>query len=584
MSISRYLTIFLAFIPGLLFAADANYKEDPTYLALRETVYAAFSESDSARFFPAVKMMEEYLQDQDDVHAYYLMRCNEIVFLLNIQKVYEAYKAAHEMSIELRERKLDKEVYLGHGIMGHIYNSCGDFKIAKERLMEAIALLEKEGRMEDLPPFYINIADMEIRTDPTDALHLLEKASEYARVYAPHRTFDIECCKAIAYYNLDDMESFLQIYEYYKEGKASNQSSVYGQSIEMYYQAYQGNVAKAEEIARNSNDPEDKRSLIDIYKKIGRWKDAYEAEQRKQQEKDSINSVILSNSMMGIQNEMDIFEAERKADKTLIISMYIIIFLLLLLIVAFTYITIIRRRHIRQLDKAYQHALQSDKAKTMFIQSMSHEVRTPLNIIMGFTQILADPNTSLGFEDRMNISKMVLKNTHIITTQIDEMLELSINDTSANVENDPNVKIADLLAVAIRENKDYAQDGVQMVIDNQLPKDFAMSTNRHMLRRMINSLLDNACKYTTKGSITLRASIDGNELAIAVEDTGCGIDAKQAERIFERFVKLDNFKSGLGLGLSLCRILATRMKGSVYFDSSYEGPGSRFVIRLPITV
>ena len=112
---------------------------------------------------------------------------------------------------------------------------------------------------------------------------------------------------------------------------------------------------------------------------------------------------------------------------------------------------------------------------------------------------------------------------------------------------------------------------------------FVMTTNKEMVRRMVNILLDNAIKYTDEGTITLRAVIeDDSKLVLSVEDTGCGIPAEEANHIFERFVKLDTFKEGLGLGLPLCRMLAGRLNGFVIFDQTYAGPGARFVLTLPL--
>ena len=82
--------------------------------------------------------------------------------------------------------------------------------------------------------------------------------------------------------------------------------------------------------------------------------------------------------------------------------------------------------------------------------------------------------------------------------------------------------------------------------------------------------------------ITLRAATDSGRLLLTVEDTGCGIPAEDTTRIFERFVKLNNFKEGLGLGLPLCRIIASRLRGSLVYDPSYAGPGARFVVSLPL--
>ena len=99
---------------------------------------------------------------------------------------------------------------------------------------------------------------------------------------------------------------------------------------------------------------------------------------------------------------------------------------------------------------------------------------------------------------------------------------------------------------------------------------------------MVNLLLDNANKNPTAGNGTLKASANNKELTLIVEDTGIGINAKEAEHIFERFVKLDNFKEGLGLGLTLCRMIARRLGGNVLLDTTYAGPGARFVITLPL--
>lgn len=102
-----------------------------------------------------------------------------------------------------------------------------------------------------------------------------------------------------------------------------------------------------------------------------------------------------------------------------------------------------------------------------------------------------------------------------------------------------------------------------------------------MLKRIIAALMENAVKYTEEGSITLKASADEQQLRVAIEDTGCGIPADQAENIFGRFVKLDSFKEGIGLGLPLSRKLAEQLDGNVILDTKYT-QGARFIVTLPI--
>ena len=102
--------------------------------------------------------------------------------------------------------------------------------------------------------------------------------------------------------------------------------------------------------------------------------------------------------------------------------------------------------------------------------------------------------------------------------------------------------------------------------------------------RMAESLLSNAIKFTTEGhiSVDLVADDDKGVLRLMVSDTGKGVSPNHAEQIFERFYKEDSFVPGIGLGLSLVRIIATRMGGTICLDTTYNGPGTRFVVEVPL--
>ena len=579
MNTKRWIVILAMMTGTVTTFADIDIKQDPRYIALHDSMRHAFNSADSAQFFPAVKTLEDYVLQKGDLHTYYTQRCNEIVFLMNTEKIFEAYMAAQQLSRELREKKLDSEMYMAVNMMGHIQRYCGNKDSAKKSFAEVIRLMEKYGYYESMPPIYMNIVNVEMDDDPVEAIEMLNKAADIARQYSPDRVFDIECRRALSYYNLGDMDNFVKAYQYYLEGKAKGQSSISGRSLEIYYTAYQGDVDKAVEMAKETMGDESGEIIANLYKNAGRWQEAYDIQRLNMIANDSVNSVILSNSMQGIEHELALYEVERKSAKTLTIALAATI---LLLILALVHIVLSRRRHMLELKDAYQHALQSDNMKTIFIQNMSHEVRTPLNIITGFAQVISDPDNTPPREERKHIAQMMLQSTRSITNKIDEMLELSINETSDSVEKEDGVRIAPLLSELVKEFSDQAKDGVDLSLDSTLPEDFTMTTNRGLLRRMVYILLDNAVKNTTEGSIVIKASASTSSLTIAVEDTGCGIAPEEAHRIFERFVKLDTFKEGLGLGLPLCRIIATRMNGSVTLDTAHNGPGARFVITLPL--
>ena len=557
-------------------------KNDSTYLAMRTEMSHAFNTGDSTDFFKSVTKLEDYLLKQGDLHLYYTQRCNEIVFLMNSQHIFEAYKKAQNLSKELREKGLDKEMYMAVNMMGHIYRYCGNHEAAKKAFNEVIELMEKYGYYESMPPIYMNIVNVEMDDDPNEAIEMLEKAAEIARKYSPERLFDIESRRLLSYYNLGNREKFIEGYKAYKEGVDSGLTTIHGRAIEVYYEACTGDMDKAIKMAKETLGDDANEICINLYKNAGRWQEAYEALRIQLEEHDSIDNIILSNSMKGIEDELNLYEIEREAAHTRTVYMIVTILILTMLICALSYIAFARRRHMKELKKAYEHALESDNMKTAFIRNVSHEVRTPLNIISGFAQIIADGDITMCAEELKDISQMVMKNTNIITNQFDELIEISLNENSGEEIKTEAVDIQQLLLEITGDYQPLLNHGVEIKIENNLPDSFAISTNRKMLYRMVSLLIDNAIKNTTEGHILAKTSSTDKKISIVIEDTGCGIDPKEAERIFERFVKLDNFKEGLGLGLPLCRMIAHRMKGEVLLDTTYVGPGARFVINLPL--
>ena len=576
----RLIIVFLLLVAAATHA-KVDYENDAVYKALRDSMHESFNNADEERFFKDIKKFEDYLLSKNDIHNYYTQRCNEIVFMMNTQKIFEAYKAARALSVELREKKLDKEMYMAYNMLGHIYRYCGNEESAMRTFRNVIDMMEKAGYRESQPPIYMNYVGVIEEKDPQEALRLIDKALGIANEVAPGRVFDIETRRTLIYYNIGDKEKFIEGYRAYKKGVAAGLSSVHGRTLEVYYLASLGKIDEAVEMAKKELGEDSFLTIANIYKDAGRWKEAYEAQQQEALLSDSINSLILTNSMEGLRSELRIYDLEREKAQSRTVTLTIIIVLLGLLVAALVYIVLSRRRHLLQLKRAYEHALESDKIKTAFIQNITHEVRTPLNIISGFAQVVADPDTAPDIEERREIAKMMTHNTRVITNLIDEMLELSLNETAEEAALEEGVDVNSLLSAVMEENQEVTKADVALHYDNQLPAGFTLTTNKDMLRRILNALFDNAIKFTDKGSVTLKAWTANSQLHLAIEDTGCGIAAEDANRIFDRFTKLNEFKEGLGLGLTLCRMLATRLHGSLVLDQSYAGPGTRFVLSMP---
>ena len=560
--------------------AAEDYKQSPEYLALRDSMRHAFNDADSTRFFPALTRLQDYLLQQGDLHAYYTQRCNEIVFQLNRQRIFEAYMLGRQLSIELREKGLDNEMYMAYNMLGHINRYCGNKEAAKRNFNTVISMMEKGGYYESMPPIYMNLVNVELNDDPEEASRLLDKAKEIAEKYSPDRVFDIETRKTLIYYNNGDFPKFMEGYKAYKEGVAEGKSSVHGRTMEVYYLALMGKTDEAVAMAKRDLGDEGHDAITKIYEQTGRWKEAYQSLRQEMESSDSVNNVVLANSMKGIREELRFYDVERQSQRRLTIGLTVVVLLLALLAAALSYIHFSRRRHMHQLKKAYDHALESDKMKSAFIRNVTHEVRTPLNIISGFAQVIADPELVAGPEERAHIAQMMQKNTQLITSLVDEMLELSLNEnTPEKVAKDESVEVNDLIRDLLQENEYKVSKDIKLQFDSSLDETFRLQTNEGMLKRVISLLLDNAIKYTKEGSITLKTSADDQQMTFIVEDTGVGIPEKDAETIFDRFVKLDAFKEGLGLGLPLCRMIVNRLGGSVHLDTSYK-QGARFVVKL----
>lgn len=576
----KRLFLILTLLAGYITinAAD-DYKQSKEYLTLRDSMHHAFNSGDSARFFPALKNLQDYLLAQGDLHAYYTQRCNEIVFQMNRQRIFEAYKLTRELSKELTEKKLDKEMYMAYNMLGHLNRYCGNKETAKANFRKVIEMMEKAGYYESLPPIYMNLVNVALDDNPKEADELLDKAKEIAEKYSPERVFDIETRKTLSMFNRGDIPQFVEGYKKYQEGIAQGKSSVHGRSMEVCYEASLGHTDEAVALARETLGEEADEFITLIYERAGRWQEAYTSMKNEALANDSINNVILINSMQGFRDELRVYDIERETTHQRAVTLIVTIVLLLLLIVALCYISFSRQRHMKQLKRAYDHAMESDRMKDAFIRNMSHEVRTPLNVIAGFAQVLADPDLSPSPEKRKEMAEMIQKNNYLITSQIDEMIELALNESGGEIVKDDKVDINKMLQTLVKEKSKYVAEGVSMLVDTMLADDYSITTNREMLRRAMIIVVDNAIKYTQKGTITLGANVADGQLTLSVEDTGCGIPPQEAEHIFERFVKLNTFKEGIGLGLPLCRTIVTRLGGTIRLDTSYQR-GARFVITL----
>lgn len=227
-------------------------------------------------------------------------------------------------------------------------------------------------------------------------------------------------------------------------------------------------------------------------------------------------------------------------------------------------------------------AEEADKKTTAFIQDISHQIRTPLNIIGGFAQVLRDGNDMLSEEEKAAITNDMLQNSHTITNIVNNwVMTLVLENTVVIVGNDI-VNCNELCTQATDYISLRNPETVKLEIQTTIPDSLQIQTNKMYVLKILSELLYNANKYTNNGSITIsNKQLDNNHVCFRVSDTGPGIPLDDRERIFNQFTKLNSFNEGLGMGLYLCRRLATLLGGSLDLDITYTN-GASFVLILPI--
>lgn len=233
-----------------------------------------------------------------------------------------------------------------------------------------------------------------------------------------------------------------------------------------------------------------------------------------------------------------------------------------------------------ELVNARNSALENDRLKSAFLASISHEVRTPLNAIVGFSEVLIQVDDPT---ERQNYMEIIRNNNHQLLSLFDEMVSMSKAEATGDSRKADKKPFAlvDLirsLAADSRSSNTNEKIEVKCRCDND---GLELVNDKLMLAEVLRQFLSNALKFTREGEVVIGYRIldDGN-VRIFVSDTGIGISEEEQKHIFDRFYKIDTFVPGMGLGLAICRTNAFLMGGNVGVNSTL-GAGSTFWIDMP---
>ena len=231
----------------------------------------------------------------------------------------------------------------------------------------------------------------------------------------------------------------------------------------------------------------------------------------------------------------------------------------------------------QMLIKAKEKAEEADRLKSAFLANMSHEIRTPLNAIVGFSSMLEEAEDQ---EEKHQYITIIEDNNKLLLQLISDILDLSKIEAGTFDIIPERVNAKQLCNDLFQAMQMKTSPQVELRLKDNLPE-LTFTSDKNRLYQVLLNFVTNALKFTSEGNITIDYQIDGNEVKFSVQDTGMGIEPEKPEAIFTRFVKLNSFIPGTGLGLPICQSIVTQLGGKIGVESE-PGRGSCFWFTHPI--
>ena len=549
-------------------------------------------ENDEA-FYEAAEALGDLYKRQKRLDKYYTMQLNICLYDTEHDKPYKALKRAYEMMEEMKAGQTDAydNVYMA---LGTVYESRGNYRMARHYYEETLNYTDHKVSS-NLMSIQSRLAFLLMFTSPEEAWKYNEMYRETCQDFPEYHQVYL-FIRGVVQFMQDKRQDFLKTYNEYflyktQEKPADNYG---GETLEIIKlvldQQYDSAISRLQ-TTKNDLSPIGRQDLlIRIYEVMGNTGKALEVSRRRAEIVDSLNSDMLFNNLNEINAQTGLYRANMEASKAHTQTFHAIILLSLLIICILTVWLFMYRKtkqHLKQKNEQLRAALsmaeEGEKMKTEFVRSVSHEIRTPLNAINGFNDILNTPGIELSAEERADILNRIKENVQAITNIVDEMLHMADKESNEFYPKSNTIYCNQFFAAQLYEHRDHVSASIELNYTTRVINRFQIESNEEGLRKIMEHLIQNAIKFTSKGFINVHCeqSDDKKWLLVSVTDTGCGIDKKKKDKIFEGFYKADTFQQGIGLGLTVSKKIAKKLGGDLVLDEDYTS-GARFVLSLPI--
>lgn len=476
---------------------------------------------------------------------------------------------------------------------------------ARQNYQKALAVVNDLPNKNDVSVVYLSLARI---TEVNDTLHRREYLQK-ALTNSINPTDSAAAMMGLAYMysNVNRRADFMHYYRRYmpmlpKEGLAATRYDKWYKSNEAYRMFTENKLDSADIMRQSIRDPymryqaqADYYASIDDAEMANHYLDSLVTYLRSSQSDQNIADVAELNTLFETDRLRG--EAEEIRNKLFNVvgigsTLFFGCITVILIVVLLRRRKTTRRLHqlTIELQEARDQAIKASKMKDIFIQNMSHEIRTPLNAVSGFAQLLALPAEFFSDEERTEFGQHIQNNTNLLTMLIDDILSLSDVESGNYRMVFDTYKVNEIVQTAISTVRLRVKEEIELKFESDVDDAFTMVTDARRVQQVLVNYLTNAIKHTDAGHIFVHVSlkeVEGN-ITFSVADTGAGVPKEKAELVFKRFEKLNAFKQGTGLGLNICRVIADKLSGSCYLDTTYPDSdpdiehGARFVFTVPL--
>ena len=556
-----------------------------------------YEAGDDSAFYQYAHTFEDYLKRTGDWKTYYVTKTNEGFYDIRQKHLFRAIRTAEYLDADVRRNKDVDYYYLPTSLMGNVYRVSHDSRRAEQYFVQALD--EADDRDPKFTMFVQRfLAQMFCIKDPAKAIGYVNQSEQIAE--KTEDTGALTLSKAIKIYvhflngNRADFEDTYDEYEQLRQQGDTAINQQYDRLVEIARLTFDGDYQQAIDKLREGRIGVDSLLVAaTIYGQAGDVENSILAMRQKVFEMDSVFSDVQDAHYDQLATGRTLMrtreEAAASKSKVQRLTNWIIG-----ICVAFLIIYVMGRRRLtriiwdknKKLRDALARAEESSRMKSAFINNMNHEIRTPLNAIGGFSNLLCQPGIKLSEKDMKDMRSRIGYNVELITTIVDEMLELSKSESEKNRRPDSDMEdvMINVLCQKLLRSAPLDSKKVETRFKTNVADDFTVHTHPSTVTRIMTHILDNAWKFTEKGYVELRCEYDqpARQVRLIVEDTGIGIKPEDRDRIFDVFEKaVDNYKEGIGLGLPISQRLASSIGGVITLAPEYTD-GCRFILTIPV--